>query len=167
VLEEHPAVRGALAFGVPDDELGQRVEAVADVAGAGVGGEELRAFAAARLDAARRPARVRVTDEPVRDDAGKARRGRWAGAAGRPGSGAGTGYRVPGAEGPAGRVTADPAADAELLLVARPGPGTVVGDHPRDLLTDRPASPAATPRATRTWPGRRRLRECSKNRRRD
>ncbi|WP_369373938.1 AMP-binding protein [Promicromonospora sp. Populi] len=74
VLEEHPAVRGALAFGVPDDELGQHVEAVADVAGAAVSGEELRRFAAARLDAARRPVRVRVTHEPVRDDAGKARR---------------------------------------------------------------------------------------------
>jgi len=74
VLEEHPAVRSALAFGVPDEELGQRVEAVADVAGAAVHEEELRAFAAARLDAARRPARVRVTHQPVRDDAGKARR---------------------------------------------------------------------------------------------
>ncbi len=84
VLEEHPAVRSALAFGVPDEELGQRIEAVADVAGAAVGGEELRAFAAARLDPARRPARVRVTDRPVRDDAGKARRGRWAGAPGPP-----------------------------------------------------------------------------------
>lgn len=74
VLEEHPAVRGALAFGVPDAELGQRVEAVADVAGARVTGEELRAFAAARLDAVRRPARVEVVRRPVRDDAGKARR---------------------------------------------------------------------------------------------
>lgn len=74
VLEEHPAVRGALAFGVPDAELGQRVEAVADVAGTHVTGEELRDFAAARLDAVRRPARVRVVHQPVRDDAGKARR---------------------------------------------------------------------------------------------
>ncbi|MBE1875411.1 AMP-binding protein [Myceligenerans pegani] len=75
VLEEHPAVRSALAFGVPDDEFGQHVEAVADVAGARIDGEELRSWAAARLDAARRPMRVRVTHQPLRDDAGKARRG--------------------------------------------------------------------------------------------
>src|SRR5690606_25748660 len=74
VLETHPAVRGAVAYGVPDDELGQRVEAVVDVGGATVYGDEVRAFAAARLDPARRPARVRVTDRPVRDDAGKVRR---------------------------------------------------------------------------------------------
>ncbi len=74
VLEEHPAVRGALAFGVPDDELGQRVEAVADVDGDHVTEEDLRVFAAARLDAVRRPARVQVVHQPVRDDAGKARR---------------------------------------------------------------------------------------------
>ncbi|WP_423463661.1 AMP-binding protein [Promicromonospora sp. MS192] len=74
VLEEHPAVRSAVAFGVPDEELGQRVEAVADVADAPVDGEQLRRFAAERLDRARRPARVWVTDRPVRDDAGKTRR---------------------------------------------------------------------------------------------
>lgn len=74
VLEEHPAVRSALAFGVPDAELGQRVEAVADIGGAQVTQEDLEAFAAARLDAVRRPARVQVVRRPVRDDAGKARR---------------------------------------------------------------------------------------------
>ncbi|WP_165362442.1 hypothetical protein [Promicromonospora panici] len=45
------------------------------MAGAHIDSEELRAFAAARLDPARRPVRVRVTHQPVRDDAGKARRG--------------------------------------------------------------------------------------------
>ena len=96
VLEAHPAVRGAVAFGVADDDLGQRIEAVVDVAGAGAGAgagasasasagagagvtaEELLGWARARLDAARRPAAVWLVDEPVRDDAGKTSRRAWA-----------------------------------------------------------------------------------------
>lgn len=74
VLEEHPAVRGAIAYGVADLDLGQRVEAIVDTAGAPVSGEELRSFAAARLDAPRRPERVRITAGTLRDDAGKVRR---------------------------------------------------------------------------------------------
>jgi len=74
VLEQHPAVRGAVAFGVPDDDLGQRVEAVVDVADAQVDAAELLAWARGRLDAERRPAAVRLTRTPVRDDAGKTRR---------------------------------------------------------------------------------------------
>lgn len=77
VLEQHPAVRSALAFGVPDDEYGQQVAAVVDVAGADVTAAELLAFAARRLDAPRRPVRVEVVDAPLRDDAGKARRRHW------------------------------------------------------------------------------------------
>ncbi|OUE20729.1 Bile acid-coenzyme A ligase [Clavibacter michiganensis] len=81
VLEQHPAVRGAVAFGVPDDDLGQRVEAVVDVADAQVDAAELLAWARARLDAERRPAAVRLTRTPVRDDAGKTRRRAYARAA--------------------------------------------------------------------------------------
>ena len=78
VLEQHPAVRSALAFGVPDEEYGQQVVAVVDGAGSDVDAAEVLAFAARHLDAARRPVRVQVVDEPVRDDAGKARRREWA-----------------------------------------------------------------------------------------
>ena len=80
VLEAHPAVRGAVAFGVADDDLGQRIEAVVDVAGAaaGVTAEELLAWARQRLDPERRPAALWLVDEPVRDDAGKTSRRAWA-----------------------------------------------------------------------------------------
>ncbi len=74
VLEQHPAVRSAAAYGVPDEECGQRVEAVADVGTADVDGASLRAFAATVLDAPRRPAVVHVVRSPVRDDPGTVRR---------------------------------------------------------------------------------------------
>jgi bile acid-coenzyme A ligase len=87
VLEAHPAVRGAVAFGVADDDLGQRIEAVVDVAGVGAGAgvtpAELLAWARERLDPARRPAAVTLVDEPVRDDAGKTSRRAWAARAAR------------------------------------------------------------------------------------
>ncbi|WP_438354855.1 AMP-binding protein [Microbacterium sp. CJ88] len=78
VLEAHPAVRSAVAFGVPDDDLGQRVEAVADIADADTDAAALAAWAAEHLDPARRPARIRLVREPVRDDAGKTSRRCWA-----------------------------------------------------------------------------------------
>jgi bile acid-coenzyme A ligase len=89
VLEGHPAVRGAVAFGVADDDLGQRIEAVVDVAGAGAGAgagvtaEQLLAWARQRLDPERRPAALWLVDEPVRDDAGKTSRRAWAARAAR------------------------------------------------------------------------------------
>jgi bile acid-coenzyme A ligase len=85
VLEAHPAVRGAVAFGVADDDLGQRIEAVVDVAGAseGVTAQELLAWARERLDPERRPAALWLVDEPVRDDAGKTSRRAWAARAAR------------------------------------------------------------------------------------
>ncbi|MFP3712641.1 AMP-binding protein [Puerhibacterium sp. TATVAM-FAB25] len=79
VLEQHPSVRSAVAFGVPDDVHGQRIEAVVDIGDADVDAETLRAFAATVLDRPRRPARVRIVREPVRDDAGKVRRRSFAG----------------------------------------------------------------------------------------
>ena len=74
VLEAHPAVRSAGAVGVPDDDLGSRVHAVADVAGTRLHPEALRAWANARLDPEQRIDTIALVDEPVRDDAGKVRR---------------------------------------------------------------------------------------------
>jgi len=76
VLEEHPAVRGAVAFGVPDEDLGQAIEAVVDIDRADVGAEELLAFARERLGRARTPRALRLQREPLRSDAGKVNRRR-------------------------------------------------------------------------------------------
>ncbi|GAA2754558.1 AMP-binding protein [Amnibacterium kyonggiense] len=79
VLERHPAVRSALAVGVPDEDLERSVLAVVDVAGADQDGTALRAWANDRLDPAKRIDRIVVVHEPLRDDSGKARRRDWAG----------------------------------------------------------------------------------------
>ncbi|WP_077222555.1 AMP-binding enzyme [Rathayibacter sp. VKM Ac-2630] len=76
VLEEHPAVRGAVAFGVPDEDLGQAIEAVVDVDRADVSADELLAFARERLGRARTPRALRLQREPLRSDAGKVNRRR-------------------------------------------------------------------------------------------
>ncbi|MCJ1689063.1 AMP-binding protein [Rathayibacter sp. VKM Ac-2927] len=74
VLEEHPAVRGAVAFGVADAELGQAVESVVDIAESDVTEEELLAFSREHLGS-RAPRALRLQRSPLRDDAGKIRRG--------------------------------------------------------------------------------------------
>lgn len=74
VLETHPAVRSAVAYGVSDEEFGQHAEAVADVGEAEASERELLDYVAERLDPARRPTSVRVVRQPLRDDAGKVRR---------------------------------------------------------------------------------------------
>lgn len=75
-LERHPEVRSAVAFGVPDAELGERIEAVADIATADVTSDELRDWARTELGS-RAPTRIRIFRTPVRDDAGKTSRRRW------------------------------------------------------------------------------------------
>jgi bile acid-coenzyme A ligase len=78
VLETHPAVRGAVAFGVPDSDLGQRIEAVVDVTGFDITPDQISSWLGRRLDASRRPAAVHVITSPVRDDAGKTSRRTYA-----------------------------------------------------------------------------------------
>lgn len=82
VLEQHPAVRSAVAFGSPHESLGQQVDAVVDTAGAPIDADALLRWARERLGA-RAPVVIRVVDHPVRDDAGKTRRRYWAAAAAR------------------------------------------------------------------------------------
>lgn len=72
VLEAHPAVDEAVAFGVADDDLGQAVHAVVHGA-ATIDPDELIAYARARLGR-RALDRVHVSAEPVRNEAGKVRR---------------------------------------------------------------------------------------------
>ncbi len=74
VLEEHPAVRSAVAVPRPDEGLGQVVHAVVDVAQADVEVPELAEWARGRLDPEKAPRSWELTREPLRDDTGKVRR---------------------------------------------------------------------------------------------
>ncbi|WP_432585163.1 AMP-binding protein [Streptomyces sp. HD1123-B1] len=73
-LSEHPAVQTSAVVGLPDDDLGQRVHAVVQAA-PGTTVEELLDHLADRLDRYKIPRSIEFTDEPLRDDAGKTRRG--------------------------------------------------------------------------------------------
>ena len=82
VLEAHPSVRSALVVGAPHQDLGQRVHAVVDVADADVAPEALLAWTRSRQDPEKRVDTLEVVHEPLRDDAGKARRRDWSPGAG-------------------------------------------------------------------------------------
>jgi bile acid-coenzyme A ligase len=72
-LDSHPAVRSSVVFGVPDDDLGERVHALVDAPG-GVRVEELLQHVSSRLVRYKVPRGIDLVDEPLRDDAGKVRR---------------------------------------------------------------------------------------------
>jgi bile acid-coenzyme A ligase len=74
-LAEHPAVRSAAVIGLPDDDLGNRVHAVVEADPGDVTGDELLAFVGERLARYKVPRTVELVDQPLRDDAGKVRRG--------------------------------------------------------------------------------------------
>ena len=73
-LDEHPAVRSSAVVGLPDEDLGERVHAVVDVAEADVTEAELLAHVARRLVRYKVPRTIELVREPVRDEAGKVRR---------------------------------------------------------------------------------------------
>lgn len=77
VLERHPLVRTCVVVGRPDADLGERVHAVVDVGEHDVSEDVLVAWAAREFDPEARPRSWTVVHEPVRDDTGKVRRGRW------------------------------------------------------------------------------------------
>jgi bile acid-coenzyme A ligase len=77
VAEEHPAVRSAVAVGLPDEDLGQVVGLVVDVDGAGVAESEIVRWMRDRLERVAHPRRILLVDRPLRDDAGKVRRSAW------------------------------------------------------------------------------------------
>ena len=72
-LEEHPQVRTSCVVGLPDDDLGQVVHAVVELAGE-VSDEDLLAFCAERLVRYKVPRVVHRSSTALRDDAGKMRR---------------------------------------------------------------------------------------------
>ncbi len=74
-LAEHPAVRSCVVFGVPDDDKGNTIHAVVEADPAELDVDELLAFLRERLVIYKLPRSVDVVDHPLRDDAGKVRRG--------------------------------------------------------------------------------------------
>ena len=77
VIESHPSVRSSIAVARDDEDLGQRVHAVVDVAGSNLTEDELSRWVADRLDREKRPRSWQFVNEPLRDDTGKVRRHSW------------------------------------------------------------------------------------------
>jgi bile acid-coenzyme A ligase len=75
-IDEHPAVRSCAVLGLPDEELGNTVHAIVQLAPGGqkVTEDDLRAHLADRLVRYKIPRTFEFTDDPLRDDAGKLRR---------------------------------------------------------------------------------------------
>jgi bile acid-coenzyme A ligase len=73
-LDSHAEVRSSIVIGVADDEWGQLVHAIVEADPARVSAEALIAHAGLSLARYKLPKTVEFTDQPLRDDAGKARR---------------------------------------------------------------------------------------------
>jgi bile acid-coenzyme A ligase len=73
-LTEHPAVKSCCVIGLPDADLGNRVHALVELA-TPVSDDGLLAHLRERLVAWKLPREFERVDAPLRDDAGKARRG--------------------------------------------------------------------------------------------
>jgi bile acid-coenzyme A ligase len=72
-LDEHPAVRSSCVIGLPDEDLGDRVHALVELAEP-VSDAELRAHLEERLVRWKLPRSFERVDAPLRNDAGKVRR---------------------------------------------------------------------------------------------
>ena len=72
-IDEHPRVLSSIVVGIPDDDLGQRVHAMVQPGGE-LTVDELVAHLQERLVRYKIPRSFEFIDEPLRDDAGKARR---------------------------------------------------------------------------------------------
>lgn len=74
-IDACPGVLCSVVVGLPDDDLGQKVHAIVEVAAdAAPDAETLRGFVAERLVRYKLPRTWEITTERLRDDAGKARR---------------------------------------------------------------------------------------------
>lgn len=74
-LQEHPAVRSVAVIGLPDADMGNIVHGIVEADPATVAEDELLAFAAERIARYKVPRSLEFTDQPLRDEAGKLRRG--------------------------------------------------------------------------------------------
>ncbi|HSY14560.1 MAG TPA: AMP-binding protein [Jatrophihabitantaceae bacterium] len=72
-LDRHQGVLSSAVIGLPDDDLGQRVHAVVEVA-EGVTEQDLRHHLAEQLDRYKTPRTYELTRRPLRDDAAKVRK---------------------------------------------------------------------------------------------
>ncbi|HET9076336.1 MAG TPA: AMP-binding protein [Acidimicrobiales bacterium] len=73
-LDEHPAVLSSCVIGLPDEDYGNVVHAIVELSG-DVSDQDLRDFLSSRLVAYKLPRSFERSAEPLRDDAGKVRRG--------------------------------------------------------------------------------------------
>jgi bile acid-coenzyme A ligase len=74
-LQEHAAVRSVAVVGLPDADMGNIVHAIVEADPQSVTEAELLAFAAGRVARYKVPRSIEYTDRPLRDEAGKLRRG--------------------------------------------------------------------------------------------
>ena len=74
ILEQHPDVRGAVAFGEPGDDGADTLAVLVDIADAQVSTTALSDHIVERLGPQARPDRITVTHDHIRNDAGKIRR---------------------------------------------------------------------------------------------
>ena len=72
-LNAHPDIKSAAVIGLPDEERGSRVHAIIEAAHLDF--DELKRFLGERLVVYKIPRSFELVDEPLRDDAGKVRRG--------------------------------------------------------------------------------------------
>ena len=75
-IDEHPLVRSSAVIGLPDEDLGSRIHAIVQPApDVVISDDELRAHLAERLVRYKIPRTFEFVLDPLRDDAGKVRRG--------------------------------------------------------------------------------------------
>jgi bile acid-coenzyme A ligase len=74
-IAEHPAVESCAVIGLPDDDLGNIVHAIVEANPGELQVDELLAFVSERLVRYKVPRSVEIVNQPLRDDAGKVRRG--------------------------------------------------------------------------------------------